>query len=480
MKYPEKVYIRSVFFLLAVVSLVVATGLASAQEGASSAASMRARYLAEAGYIPTSREVAVEQFINYHRHRLPLPKVGESVAMDTRWGNNVVSPSQPMAVLQVGFTTAFANDRTDLRPLNLVLVIDKSGSMAEADKMSRVREALLKMVGQLRPTDRVGIIVFDSTASVAMPSQPLGSGAAYRETVANLAPGSSTNLNAGLMLGYEEAAKHFEKGATNRVILLTDGIANTGETDPKKIAANSVEKNVKGIDLSTIGLGLDLDKDLLQALAKSGRGLFHFVADAQDIQKVFVTEVQSLVAPVARRVKLEVAYDPALTLTRVFGYEPKFGTNSVTIELEDMNQGLTEIALMDFRLKSSDRGARPLPVQVKLTYFDIAKGRTVVVNDELSLTVGNQGTPSLLLDTEVRKNYTIALLAQSIKEMAVAWEAKDSQRAEAIVTAAVSSVRESYPNGEDEDIKYNLTIAEKYQAGLHKYNQSRRETGSER
>ncbi len=479
MKYSKKVYIRSVFFLLAVVFLVVTRGAASAQEGASSAASMRARYLAEAGYIPTSREVAVEQFINYHRHRLPLPKVGESVAMDTRWGNNVVSASQPMAVLQVGFTTAFANDRTDLRPLNLVLVIDKSGSMSEADKMSRVREALLKMVTQLRPTDQVAIVVFDSTASVAMPSQALGNGAAYRETVASLAPGSSTNLNAGLMLGYQEATRHFQKGATNRVIMLTDGIANTGETDPKKIAANSVEFNSKGIDLSTIGLGLDLDKDLLQTLAKSGRGLFHFVADAQDIQKVFVTEVQSLVAPVARDVHLEITYDPALTLSRVFGYEPRFGTNSVSIDLENMNQGLTEIALMDFRVKSFDRGARPMAVHVKLTYFDIAKNRKVVVDDELSLTVANGSAP-LLLDTEVRKNYTIALLAQSIKDMAVAWEAKDTQRAETIIKTAVSNARETYPNGEDEDIKYNLNIAEKYQAGLHKYNQSRREAGSDR
>lgn len=480
MKYSEKVYVRGLFFLLAVGSLVMFAGMAAAQEGASSAAAMRARYLAEAGYIPTSREVAVEQFINYHRHRLPLPKVGESVAMDTRWGNNVVSPSQPYTVLQIGFTTAHANDRTDLRPLNLVLVIDKSGSMAEADKMVRVREALLKMAGQLRPTDNVAIVVFDSTASVAMPSQPLGNGAAYRETVANLAPGSSTNLNAGLILGYQEAARHFQKGATNRVIMLTDGIANTGEIDPKKIAANSVEFNSQGIDLSTIGLGLDLDKDLLQTLAKSGRGLFHFVADAQDIQKVFVTEVQSLVAPVARDVKLEVTYDRDLKLARVFGYEPRFGTNSVTIDLENMNQGLTEIALMDFQLTSFARGAKPFPVQVKLTYFDIAKGQQVVLTDELKLTIGNESAPALILDQEVRKNYTIALLAQGIKDMAVAWEAKDPQRAESIVTAAVAGARETYPHLEDEDIKYSLNIAEKYQAGLHKYNQSRRDAGPDR
>src|SRR5688500_18808754 len=86
-------------------------------------------------------EVAVEEFVNYHKHRLPLPKSGQAVAMDTRWGNAEVSRSQREAVLQIGFTTAEVNERTDLRPLNLVLVIDKSGSMAESDKMSRVKES---------------------------------------------------------------------------------------------------------------------------------------------------------------------------------------------------------------------------------------------------------------------------------------------------------------------------------------------------
>lgn len=91
-------------------------------------------------------EVAVEEFVNYHKHRLPLPKVGQSVAMDTRWGNNEISTLQREAVLQIGFTTAEVTERTDLRPLNLALVIDKSGSMAEDDKMSRVKESDRKSV----------------------------------------------------------------------------------------------------------------------------------------------------------------------------------------------------------------------------------------------------------------------------------------------------------------------------------------------
>ena len=96
--------------------------------------------------------------MNYHKHRLPLPKSGQAVAMDTRWGNFEISRSQREAVLQIGFTTAEVNERTDLRPLNLVLVIDKSGSMAESDKMSRVKESLQTMLSKLRADDIVSIV----------------------------------------------------------------------------------------------------------------------------------------------------------------------------------------------------------------------------------------------------------------------------------------------------------------------------------
>src|SRR5918998_2387506 len=124
---------KTVFFLLLLI--LCQSVSAWAQEGVSSASASRTRYLAETGLLPTSSEVAVEEFVNYYRHRLAVPKADEAVAMDVRWGNNLVSQAQPEAVLQVGFTTSAVSDRTDLRPLNLVLVIDRSGSMTAGDKM---------------------------------------------------------------------------------------------------------------------------------------------------------------------------------------------------------------------------------------------------------------------------------------------------------------------------------------------------------
>ena len=195
-----------------------------AQQGTSSSSVTRARTLAESSspslppssgnsnriapsangggrnsYAPRAPFVApdavtVEEFVNYHKHRLPLPKVGQAVAMDARWGNDRVSADQPEAVLQIGLATAEVNDRADLRPLNLALVIDKSGSMQAADKMSRVKDALLTMFGQLRAGDIVSITVFDTDAQILLPAQRVGDGRELRLPARDICAGGEVVL----------------------------------------------------------------------------------------------------------------------------------------------------------------------------------------------------------------------------------------------------------------------------------------------
>ncbi|MFI5384835.1 MAG: VWA domain-containing protein [Fimbriimonadales bacterium] len=446
------------------------TGVAFGQQGASSAAASRTRYLGEMGVIPSSREVAVEEFVNYHRHQIGLPTSDQAVNMDVRWGNNVVSGSGRQAVLQVGFSTALQNDRQHLRPINLALVIDKSGSMADYDKLSRVKTSLLALVSRLRETDVLSIVIFDDEAEVLMPARTLEDKDEVKQLIRRIEPGGSTNLNAGLMLGYREALKHFRKNATNRVILLTDGIANRGVTDPKSIAEASSSFNDKGIDLSTIGVGLDLNKDLLRELATSGRGLFHFVADNEDVEKVFVNELQSLLSPVAAEPNLEIEYGSGLELEQLYGYQPKIRHHKVTLKLENMNSGLTEVVLLRFTATSDDLERSRLPVKVRLTYYDLERKEEVVKTQEIFLTVREGSPQEMLKDEEVGKNYTIALLAQSIRDMAAACEGGRYRTAENLVNSAIASTCRRYPHLEDEDIKRTLLIAQKYQDVLKKRN----------
>jgi Mg-chelatase subunit ChlD len=410
-------------------------------------------------------EIVVDEFINYHKHRLPLPKSGQSVAMDTRWGNGEISRLQREAVLQIGFTTAEVNERTDLRPLNLVLVIDKSGSMA-GDKMSRVKTSLQTMIGKLRADDIISIVAFDSMADVLYPARPIGDGNALRRAIDCLEPNGSTNLHGGLMLGYEEAKKHLRAGATNRVILLTDGIANEGVTDPARIAAESSEFNGQGIDLSTIGVGNDLNNELLRTLARSGRGLYHFISDYKDIDKVFVNEVQSLISSIAKRVEVRIEYGPGLHLEKFYGYQPRYGNGSVSVTLDDMNNGLTQVMLAKFR---ADSVKSTIPVKVRLSYYDVRRKCLVEEVQDARLMPAENDSCELLTDMEVKKNFTIAQLADSLFEMTgFARRGNYSQALNALDTSATAAYRR-YPNMEDGDIRFILDIVEGYRRDLRIY-----------
>lgn len=451
---PKLIAVSGILFLM------LLTAMAVGQDGVSTEGSARARYLGEMGAIPSPHEVIVEDFINYHRHEIPRPNAGESVAMDLRWERESVSNGGD-AVLQVGLSTSLVHDRQELRPLNLSIVIDKSGSMAAENKMTRVKEALQTLVSQLRPKDVLGIVVFDEKAQVLVPAEHVTTPERIKEAIRGIETGSSTNLNAGLMLGYKEAEKHFRKDATNRVILLTDGIANRGVIDPEKIAEASASYNDQGIDLSTIGVGLDLNRDLLSELAQSGRGLFHFLANSDDIKKVFVTELQSLISPVATEPSLHLDYDTGLEMEKVYGYDPKLGQNAVDVKLDNMNSGMTEIVLIRFKAKNRNTDNSPLTVRATLGYYDLGKNQPVTANKGAMIAMSDVEKRASV-DDSVAKNYAIAELAQSIREMSADCQNHQYSKARSEIQASILKTRERYPSMDDEDIKRTISIAEKY------------------
>ena len=451
-----------------------------AQDGRSTMGRNAAKRFAELGMLPAPEVIVVRDIINYHRHRIPLPRAGENVALDLRW-DAPLPVHYGESVLQIGLATTRVHDAKSLRPLNLALVIDCSGSMADGDKMCRVKQGLLRFVDKLRPTDRLSIVVYSSEAEVCLPSQLVGDRRKVKNIIRGLRPSGYTNLHGGLMLGYREVAKHCDDGrgdsrepargasreftqkhaANHRVILLTDGIANRGKTDAAAIAADSKACNDRGIDLSTVGVGKDFDHDLLAKLAKSGRGLFHFVSDNEDIQKVFVTEAQSLIGIVARDITLEVSHGPDVEVARVYGYDPKMREDGFHMPLDNFNYGMTGVVMVKFRhTKSTERDGRGSQVQVRLTYRGADDGRkkTLTARSKALDPVRAFGAT----DHVVRKNFTIAVLASATRQMAELAKASKFGAAERTASLALEFFRHHYKFTDDKDLRHNMNVLEKY------------------
>jgi uncharacterized protein YegL len=443
---------------LALLSTLCATVVA--QDGRSTAGHAAAKRYANLGVLPAPEFIVIEDIVNYHRHSIPLPKAGASVSLDLRWDTPLPAHGRE-SVLQIGFATQRLHDTKSMRPLNLALVIDQSGSMRAGDKMSRVKQGLCQFVRKLRPTDSIAIIGYSTDAEVLLPAQRVGDGRKVLETIRRLTASGNTNLHAGLMLGYKEVVKGCEELADHRVILLTDGLANKGVTDAEQIASDSKKYNERGIDLSTIGVGRDFNRDLLAGLATAGRGLFHFVADDADIQKVFVQEAQSLVGIVAREMEVVLRHGPGIEVTRVYGYHPQMNERGFSAQLENSNYGMTGVMLVKFRCRNfEERATVASKVRVQLRYKDAATGRRVTL-DERTRFLDPRRTDNTT-DHEVRKNFTIAVMGRAMRGMAESAKSSRYGEAERKVARALEFFEQNYAGTDDEDLLQNSRMLKKY------------------
>lgn len=360
--------------------------------------------------LPGPDEIRVYDFINFFKHDIAEDYSKGPVSLDARLLRAKLPNDDAGALLQLGFRTARVK-REDLRPLNLAVVIDRSGSMGDAGKLDFVKKALDVFISALREEDRLAIIVYDSNAEVLVGSTAVDNPKTLIAAVNAINPGSSTNLHAGLMLGYEEVLKHFDTKRTNKVILLSDGIANAGVVDPEQIVADSKTFNDKNIDLTTIGLGLEYNDVLMNRLAKVGRGDYHFLNDAREIDRIFSQELQGLFERVARAVKVRVTPAPGVSLRAVYGFSFKIEDGAAVFELEDMGRALTMV--MPIELAVSKDAAKL--ADVELTYKD-ADGKDQKSEAHLAVERLPDGVLESPADASVLKHLTIARLAQSLQD----------------------------------------------------------------
>ncbi len=452
-------------FLLFTSLLVLPAHALSAQSGVSDFGHARARELAALGRLPTAAEIVVSDMGNYHRHRLPLPKAGEPIALDTRLDCGSAARGAEVWV-QVGYTTGPLGDRALAAPAAVALVVDTSGSMADANKLSAVQRGLHAFVDRLRPDDELALVTFSTEGRLEAPLQRRGDGRWLHDAIDRLRSGGNTNLHAGLMLGLDELGKATTRTPHRRVVVLTDGIANNGVTDPQAILADAYRRAETTIDISTVGVGTSLDVTLLKKLATGCRGLFHFVADGQDVQKVFVAEADALVSAVSRNLNLTIELEGGLRLQQALHEGARVLGDRVELDLPDVNAGVTAVVMLRCRLEGDDLNRAV--VRATLMHTPVAGGaRESLGAWHVGCLAMPRGTStpeaSAALDIEVRKNAAIVVLAQGLADMALQCDARRWADADRALQRARDDAQRLFP-GDDVDVQRVRDI----HAGHHK------------
>ena len=190
--------------------------------------------------------------------------------------------------------------------LNLGFVIDRSGSMGGGQKIEYARQAACYAVEQLQPTDRISVTIFDDRIQTLIPSTLAAAEAAIIRQIQLIQPRGSTALHAGWLEGGVQVSQYLNPEHLNRVILLSDGLANVGETNPDAIASDVHGLAQRGVSTTAMGVGNDYNEDLLEAMARSGDGNYYYIESPQQLPEIFQTELQGLMATVGHTVSLGI------------------------------------------------------------------------------------------------------------------------------------------------------------------------------
>src|SRR5215813_11329338 len=189
--------------------------------------------------------------------------------------------------------------------LNLSLVLDRSGSM-EGEKMIRAREAAMFCVDQMLATDRLSVVTFDDRIEVLFPSEPVTNKQAMKDLISRVTARNSTALHEAWVRGGLTVSERLLDQGINRVVLITDGLANVGVTNTDEIVMQAMGLYQRGVSTSTIGIGADFNEDLLMPMAQSGGGNAWHVVEADDMQRIFQVELEGLIAQFAHTVSLSL------------------------------------------------------------------------------------------------------------------------------------------------------------------------------
>ncbi|MFN7914254.1 MAG: von Willebrand factor type A domain-containing protein [Vicinamibacterales bacterium] len=278
------------------------------------------RRMLAGGAMPPKDAVRVEELLNYFSYDYALPDGAAPFAVTTQYGDAPWNPKHRLALIGL---RARPMDDGRMPARNLVFLIDVSGSMQAPNKLALVKASLAMLARNLGTRDRVSIVVYAGAAGLVLPPTSGADTSTVLAALARLEAGGSTNGAQGIRLAYEVARQHFITGGVNRVVLATDGDFNVGTTSEGELTRLIEEQRASGVALSVLGFGMGNLKDsTMEKLADKGDGNYAYIDTLSEAQKVLVEEAGGTLVTVAKDVKLQVEFNPAVVSAyRLIGYE---------------------------------------------------------------------------------------------------------------------------------------------------------------
>jgi Ca-activated chloride channel family protein len=283
------------------------------------------------GVLPDPESVRVEEFLNYFHFHYAQPEADIPLAMYTELGACPWNNQHELLLIGIQGQEV---DATSAPPANLVYLLDVSGSMSEASKLPLLKRGFRMLTGQLRAQDRVSIVTYAGQESVVLEGVTGDQKDVIDQALAALESGGSTNGEGGIQKAYQLAEKYFMEGATNRVLLATDGDFNVGLSDVDELVDLIATKRETGVFLSVYGFGSAWDggnyqDEVAEQLADNGNGVYFFIDGEEEARRAFIYTLSGSLITVAKDVKIQVEFNPdRVAGYRLIGYENRLLSNN--------------------------------------------------------------------------------------------------------------------------------------------------------
>lgn len=279
-----------------------------------------ARRFIQQKQLPPPDAVRIEEFVNYFDYQYPQPVDGEPFSVNTEFAECPWNSKHRL--LMIGLQGRQI-ETGQLPPSNFVFLVDVSGSMGSPDKLPLVQQSLALLTDQLRPQDRVALVVYAGAAGMVLPSTPGSDKVAIKAAIERLSAGGSTAGAAGIQLAYQTARKNFARGGNNRVVLCTDGDFNVGMSSDAELVKLIEKEREDGIFLTVLGFGTGNYQDgKMQQLADKGNGNHAYIDQLNEARKVLISEFGGTLFAIAKDVKIQIEFNPAKVAGyRLIGYE---------------------------------------------------------------------------------------------------------------------------------------------------------------
>jgi Ca-activated chloride channel homolog len=316
------------------------------------------RYVMD-GNLPPADSVRVEEFVNYFDQDYANP---EGIAFGI-YADGAPSPFNydGTYIMRFGIQGYEIPDR-ERKPLSLTIVIDTSGSMSMENRLGLVKDSLKMLVDRLHPNDSIALVEYGTDARIVLNPTSMEDSKYIMDAIYRLQPGGTTNAESGLRVGYQLAAQAYRQDYNNRVILLSDGVANTGATSPDQLISMIKEYSNSGITLTTIGVGMGNFNDvLLEKLADNGNGNYAYIDDIDEARRLFVEQLTSTLETIALNAKIQVDFNPeVIARYRLMGYENRAVADqdfrNDQVDAGEINAGHSATALYAVQLYPGAQG----------------------------------------------------------------------------------------------------------------------------